>query len=109
MEEKGEPYKVLLIRDLPEDEIISFYRQGEFVDLCAGPHVADTGKIKAFKLTSCTGAYWHGDARNKMLQRIYGTAFNKASDLEEHLKALEEAAKARPQKTWPRTRFICHL
>ena len=75
MEEKGEPYKVELIRDLPEDAHISFYRQGDFTDLCAGPHVPSTGKVKAFKLTSIAGAYWRGNEKNKMLQRIYGTAF----------------------------------
>ncbi|MBQ4184802.1 MAG: threonine--tRNA ligase, partial [Clostridiales bacterium] len=75
MEEKGEPYKVELIDDLPEDAVISFYKQGEFTDLCAGPHMESTGEIKAFKLLSCAGAYWRGSEKNKMLQRIYGTAF----------------------------------
>ena len=75
MEKAGEPYKVELIEALPEGETISFYRQGEFTDLCAGPHLFSTGAVKAFKLTACTGAYWHGDAKNKMLQRVYGTAF----------------------------------
>jgi threonyl-tRNA synthetase len=93
MEEKGEPYKVELIRDLPEGEIISFYKQGDFVDLCAGPHVESTGKIKAFKLLSVAGAYWRGNEKNKMLQRIYGTAFSKKSDLDEYLFRLEEAKK----------------
>ena len=93
MEEKGEPYKVELISELPEGEEISFYRQGEFVDLCAGPHLASTGKVKAFKLTQCTGAYWRGDAKNKMLQRIYGTAFPKSAQLEEYLEQVEEAKK----------------
>jgi threonyl-tRNA synthetase len=93
MEEKGEPYKVELIRDLPEGEIISFYKQGDFVDLCAGPHVEATGKIKAFKLLSVAGAYWRGNEKNKMLQRIYGTAFSKKSDLDEYLFRLEEAKK----------------
>ncbi len=93
MEEKGEPYKVELIRDLPEGEIISFYKQGEFVDLCAGPHVESTGKIKAFKLLSVAGAYWRGNEKNKMLQRIYGTAFAKKSDLDDYLFRLEEAKK----------------
>lgn len=88
-----EPYKVELINGLPEDEKISLYKQGEFTDLCAGPHLLSTGLIKAFKLTSCTGAYWRGDSKNKMLQRIYGTAFPKASMLEEHLAAIEEAKK----------------
>jgi threonyl-tRNA synthetase len=77
MEQKSEPYKVELIKDLPEGEIISFYKQGEFVDLCAGPHVEATGKVKALKLLSVAGAYWRGNEKNKMLQRIYGTAFIK--------------------------------
>lgn len=93
MEEKGENYKVELIKDLPEDEIISFYKQGEFVDLCAGPHVPSTGKIKAFKLLSVAGAYWRGSEKNKMLQRIYGTSFVKKSQLDEHLNMLEEAKR----------------
>lgn len=93
MEERGEPYKVELIRDLPEGEEISFYRQGEFVDLCAGPHVPSTGKIKAFKLLSVAGAYWRGNEKNKMLQRIYGTSFAKKSELDEYLFRLEEAKK----------------
>ncbi len=92
-EDRDEPYKVELIRDLPEGEEISLYKQGDFVDLCAGPHLLSTGRVKAFKLTSCTGAYWRGDSNKKMLQRIYGTAFPKASELEEHLLALEEAKK----------------
>ncbi|MBE5892674.1 MAG: threonine--tRNA ligase [Lachnospiraceae bacterium] len=85
MEEKGEPYKVELIRDLPEDAEISFYSQGEFVDLCAGPHLMSTKNIKAYKLTSSSGAYWRGKSENAMLQRIYGTAFNKKEELEEYL------------------------
>ncbi|MDO4742550.1 MAG: threonine--tRNA ligase [bacterium] len=89
----NEPYKVELIEDLPEGEEISFYRQGEFCDLCAGSHVMSTGIIKAFKLTSATGAYWRGDSTRKMLQRVYGTAFTKSSELEEHLAAIEEAKK----------------
>lgn len=93
MEEKGEPYKVELIKDLPEDEVISFYKQGEFVDLCAGPHKGSTGAIKAFKLTSVAGAYWRGNEKNKMLQRIYGTSFPKQQMLEEYLRMLEEAKK----------------
>jgi len=91
--EKGETYKAELIRDLPEDAVISFYRQGEFTDLCAGPHVPSTGRVKAFKLTSIAGAYWRGNEKNKMLQRIYGTAFLKKSDLDEYLFRLEEAKK----------------
>lgn len=93
MEDKGEPYKVELIRDLPEGETISFYKQGDFTDLCAGPHMPTTGKIKAFKLLSVAGAYWRGSEKNKMLQRIYGTAFIKRSELEEYLFRLEEAKK----------------
>lgn len=93
MEEKGEPYKVELIRDLPEDAVISFYRQGDFTDLCAGPHLPSTGKIKAFKLTSIAGAYWRGNEKNKMLQRIYGTAFTKKEDLDAYLQRIEEAKK----------------
>ena len=93
MEEKGESYKVELIKNLPEDEVISFYKQGEFVDLCAGPHKGSTGAIKAFKLTSVAGAYWRGNEKNKMLQRIYGTSFQKQQMLEEYLRMLEEAKK----------------
>ncbi len=93
MEEKGEPYKVLLIDRVPEGEEISFYKQGDFVDLCAGPHLFSTGLIKAIKLLSCTGAYWEGDQNNKMLQRIYGTAYPKKAELEAHLTRLEEAKK----------------
>ncbi len=92
-EEKGEKYKVELIDDLPEDAQISLYTQGEFVDLCAGPHVLSTGKVKAIKLQSVNGAYWRGSEKNKMLQRIYGTAFEKQADLDEYLHMLEEAAK----------------
>ena len=91
--EKHENYKVELIEDLPADAEISTYRQGEFVDLCAGPHVASTGKVKAFKLQSLAGAYWRGDEKNKMLQRIYGTAFEKKEELDEYLHLLEEAAR----------------
>lgn len=91
--EKGEDYKVELIEDLPADAVISLYQQGDFIDLCAGPHVASTGKVKAFKLQSIAGAYWRGDEKNKMLQRIYGTAFEKKEDLEAYLHLLEEAAK----------------
>ena len=90
---KSEDYKVELIEDLPEDAVISCYAQGDFIDLCAGPHVASTGKVKAFKLQSIAGAYWRGDEKNKMLQRIYGTAFEKKEELEAYLHMLEEAAK----------------
>ena len=93
MKKFGEPYKIELINDLPEGEPISLYRQGNFIDLCRGPHLPSTGKIKAFKLTSITGAYWRGDEKNKMLTRIYGTAFEKKAELDEYLAALEEAKK----------------
>lgn len=93
MKERGEDYKVELIEELPEGEDISFYEQGEFVDLCAGPHLMRTGKVKAIKLLSTSGAYWRGDEKNKMLQRIYGISFPKASMLEEYLHNLEEAKK----------------
>ena len=95
MEAKGEPYKVELIHDLPEDAVISFYTQGEFTDLCAGPHLDSTGRIKAnaFKLTQCCGAYWRGDSNRKMLQRIYGVAFPKKEELDEYLRKQEEARK----------------
>ena len=93
MEEKGEPYKVELINDLPEDEELSFFKQGDYVDLCAGPHVTYTSAVKAFKLTSVAGAYWRGSEKNKMLTRIYGTAFQNKTDLEEYLARIEEAKK----------------
>ncbi len=93
MTEKNEPYKVQLIEELPEGEVISFYRQGEFTDLCAGPHLFATGAVKAFKLTQCTGAYWKGDQNNKMLQRIYGTAFPSKDELKAYLEMVEEAKK----------------
>lgn len=93
MQERNEPYKVQLIEELPEGETISFYRQGDFVDLCAGPHLFSTSMVKAFKLTQCTGAYWKGDQNNKMLKRIYGVAFPKKELLNEHLEMLEEAKK----------------
>ena len=93
MADKGEDYKVELINDLPEGEEVSFYEQGDFTDLCAGAHLPSTGKIKAIKLTSCTGAYWRGDSSKKMLQRVYGTSFPKQAELDEHLAAIEEAKK----------------
>lgn len=93
MEKRNEPYKVELINDLPEDAVISFYKQGDFVDLCAGPHLMKTGVIKAFKLISSSGAYWRGNSDNKMLTRIYGTAFTKKADLEEYLAHLEDIKK----------------
>ncbi|MFB5760328.1 threonine--tRNA ligase [Paenibacillus medicaginis] len=91
--EVGDPYKLELIRDLPEDSVISIYEQGEFFDLCRGPHVPSTGKLKVFKLMNVAGAYWRGDSKNKMLQRVYGTAFVKKAQLDEHLHMLEEAKK----------------
>lgn len=93
MEYKGEDYKVELIKDLPEDEVISFYKQGDFTDLCAGPHMESTGQIKAVKLQSVAGAYWRGDVNRKMLQRVYGTCFPTQEELDEYLKRLEEAKK----------------
>lgn len=93
MEDKGEDYKVELIKDLPEDEVISFYKQGDFTDLCAGPHMESTGQIKAVKLQSVAGAYWRGDVNRKMLQRVYGTCFPTQEELDEYLKRLEEAKK----------------
>ncbi|NMA95126.1 MAG: threonine--tRNA ligase [Clostridiales bacterium] len=93
MEDLNESYKVELIEDLPDEEAISFYKQGDFVDLCAGPHVPSTGKMRAFKLLSIAGAYWRGDENNKMLQRIYGTSYMKKSQLDEYLERLEEAKK----------------
>lgn len=93
MEERKENYKVELIQDLPEDSIISFYEQGEFVDLCAGPHVPSTKEVKAIKLLSVAGAYWRGSEKNKMLQRIYGTSFTKKSELDEYIHRMEEAKK----------------
>jgi threonyl-tRNA synthetase len=95
MQEREEPYKVELIQDLPEDAVISFYKQGDFTDLCAGPHLDNTGRVKAnaFKLTSCTGAYWRGDSNRKMLQRVYGTCFQKKEELDAYLLKMEEAKK----------------
>jgi threonyl-tRNA synthetase len=92
-EEQGEDYKVELIRDLPEDAVISIYQQGEFADLCAGPHLPSTGRIKAFKLMSLAGAYWRGDERNRMLQRVYATSFPKKAQLDDYVNKLEEAKK----------------
>lgn len=93
MRQKDEDYKVELINDLPSDEEISFYTQGEFIDLCAGPHVEGTGKIKAIKLMSVAGAYWRGNEKNKMLQRVYGTAFPSQEELQEYIDRIEEAKK----------------
>ncbi|MGN1267680.1 MAG: TGS domain-containing protein, partial [Dorea sp.] len=91
--EQGEPYKVELVEDLPEDAEISFYSQGEFTDLCAGPHLMSTKAVKAFKLTSLAGAYWRGNEKNKMLTRIYGVAYPKKADLDNYLHMMEEARK----------------
>ncbi len=93
MKEKNEDYKVELINDLPEDAVISFYKQGDFTDLCAGPHLSSTSPVKAIKIQSVAGAYWRGDEKNKMLQRIYATAFPKQKELDEYLAMLEEAKK----------------
>ena len=93
MQERGEPYKVQLIQELPEGEVISFYRQGEYTDLCVGPHLFSTGAVKAFRLTQCTGAYWKGDQKNKMLQRIYGVAYPSKEEMNQYLTAVEEAKK----------------
>ena len=93
MKEKDEPYKVELIEDLPDDAEISFYRQGDYVDLCAGPHIMSTGSVKAFKLLSSSGAYWRGNENNKMLQRIYGISYPKKSELDNYLNIIEEAKK----------------
>mgnify|MGYP002873875518 CR=1 FL=1 len=96
MRQKDEDYKVELINDLPSDEEISFYTQGEFIDLCAGPHVESTGKIKAIKLMSVAGAYWRGNEKNKMLQRVYGTAFPSQEELQEYID--RRGKKKRPQE-----------
>ncbi|WP_018753082.1 threonine--tRNA ligase [Paenibacillus sanguinis] len=104
--ELGDPYKLELIRDLPEDSVISIYDQGEFFDLCRGPHVPSTGKIKVFKLLSVAGAYWRGNSNNKMLQRIYGTAFMKKAELEQHLHFLEEAKKRDHRKLGKELNFF---
>ena len=93
MEERQEPYKVELIRDLPEDAGISFYQQGDFIDLCAGPHLMSTKPLKAMKLISSSGAYWRGNEKNKMLTRIYGTAYTKKADLDAYLLHLEDIKK----------------
>ncbi|MEG2454216.1 MAG: TGS domain-containing protein, partial [Clostridia bacterium] len=93
MREAGENYKIELIEELPDGEAITFYKQGDFTDLCRGPHLSSTGKIKAFKLTSLTGAYWKGNENNKMLSRIYGTAFDKKADMDAYLEAVEEAKR----------------
>ncbi|MBQ7086531.1 MAG: TGS domain-containing protein, partial [Clostridia bacterium] len=107
MKEKDEPYKVELIEDLPEDSEISFYTQGEFTDLCAGPHLPDTGRIKAFKLTSAAGAYWRGDEKRPMLTRIYGVAFETQEELDAFLKQQEEAKKRDHRKLGKELDLFC--
>ena len=109
MEEKGEPYKVELINDLPEDSIISFYKQGEFTDLCAGPHLMSTKPCKAIKIMSVAGAYWRGSEKNKMLVRLYATAYTKASDLEAYVNMLEEAKKRDHRKLGKELGLFCIL
>lgn len=106
MEEKGENFKVELIQDLPEDAIISFYKHGEFTDLCAGPHLMSTKYVKAFKLTQVAGAYWRGSEKNKMLSRIYGTAFTKKSILDAHIEQVEEAKKRDHNKLGRELKFF---
>ena len=107
--EIGDEYKLELIEAIPEDEQVSIYEQGDFVDLCRGVHVPSTGKLKEFKLLSIAGAYWRGDSDNKMLQRIYGTAFFKKEDLKAHLKMLEEAKERDHRKIGKELRFIYEL
>ncbi len=109
MEEKGEPYKVELINDLPEDAVISFYKQGEFTDLCAGPHLMSTKPCKAIKIMSVAGAYWRGSEKNKMLVRLYATAYTKASDLEAYINMLEEAKKRDHRKLGKELNLFCLL
>lgn len=109
MEERQEPYKVELIQDLPEDTVISFYKQGDFADLCAGPHLMSTKPVKAIKLTSVAGAYWRGNEKNKMLSRIYGTAYPKASELEAYLTMMEEAKKRDHRKLGKELRLFALL
>ena len=110
MEEKEEPYKVELINDLPEDAVISFYKQGEFTDLCAGPHLDSTGRIKGngIKLTACNAAYWRGDSNRQTLQRIYGVAFPKKDELDEYLKSPGGGQEARPQQAGPGAGILHH-
>lgn len=109
MEEKNEPYKVELINDLPEDAVISFYKQGEFTDLCAGPHLMSTKPVKAVKIMSAAGAYWRGSEKNKMLSRLYATAYTKASDLEAYVNMLEEAKKRDHRKLGKELGLFCIL
>ena len=105
---QGEEYKAQIIEDIPKNEDISLYRQGEFVDLCRGPHVPTTGKLKAFKLMKVAGAYWRGDSKNEMLARIYGTAWRNDDELKIYLHGIEEGRKARPPQSKPRPQFISH-
>ena len=107
-EEKGEHYKVEILKSIPDAEDLSFYQQGDFVDLCRGPHVPDTGRIKAFKLTKVAGAYWRGDSNNEMLQRIYGTAWGDKKALKEYLFRLEEAEKRDHRKLGKPPRSVSH-
>lgn len=109
MEELGEPYKVELINDLPEDSVISFYKQGDFTDLCAGPHLMNTKTVKAFKITSVAGAYWRGNEKNKMLVRLYATAYTKAADLDAYLNMIEEAKKRDHRKLGKELGLFCLL
>ena len=109
MKEKEEPYKVELINDLPEDAVISFYKQGEFTDLCAGPHIMSTKPVKAVKIMSVAGAYWRGSEKNKMLSRLYATAYTKASDLEAYVNMLEEAKKRDHRKLGKELGLFCIL
>lgn len=109
MKEKNEPYKVELIEDLPEDAVISFYKQGDFTDLCAGPHLMNTKTVKAFKITSVAGAYWRGNEKNKMLVRLYATAFTKAADLDAYLNMIEEAKKRDHRKLGKELGLFCLL
>mgnify|MGYP004688702203 FL=1 len=109
MKKKDEPYKVELIEDLPEDAVISFYSQGEFTDLCAGPHLMSTKNIKAFKLISSSGAYWRGSEKNKMLTRVYGTAFDKKADLQAYLDHLEEIKKRDHNRLGREMEFFAHV
>ena len=104
----GEEYKVKIIEDIPADETLTLYQQGDFIDLCRGPHVPSTGKLKAFKLTKVAGAYWRGDSKNEMLQRIYGTAWADKKSLEEYLKNLEEAEKRDHRKISENHGFISY-
>ena len=104
----GEEYKVKIIEDIPADEILTIYQQGDFIDLCRGPHVPSTGMLKAFKLTKVAGAYWRGDSKNEMLQRIYGTAWTDKKSLDDYLQRLEEAEK-RDHRKLAKTMDLFHI